>query len=234
MKTKEFYELFSKAVLENFYPKIFCNLQKREKPDFANEYIGLEITLALEAYEGELKSLFENYKNKPYKQLPSKLLKKFGFQGMSNINDILYSQTSRKNGKLLYFYSKEKKDYILLGYISPLQSNGITVDVIMERINDKLEKLNSNYEIKNNNYLAILIQEQINYYGMENIFLSEIIDEILKKIKAQDISNKYEYVFDKIYLIFLDKIITINTYSLEAEPSEIPLDVYKDIYDSCK
>ena len=231
---KFFYESFSKAVLEYFYPEKFSDLQKEEKPDFINDYVGLEIMLALKSHEGELKSFFEKYNNKPYKDLPSRLLKKLGFKTITNYDDIIYIQRSKKNGKLLYFYSKEKEDYILLGHISPLQSNNIAADNIMSSINKKLKKLNSIYKIKKENYLAILVQEQINYCGVEDVCSSEIIRGILKEIKTQDISNKYKYVFDKIYLIFFDKIIIIDTISFEAQTSNIPIEVYRNIYDSCR
>lgn len=231
---KFFYESFSKAVLEYFYPEKFSDLQKEEKPDFINDYVGLEITLALKSHEGELKSFFEKYNNKPYKDLPSRLLRKLGFKTITNYDDIIYIQRSKKNGKLLYFYSKEKEDYILLGHISPLQSNNIAADNIMSSINKKLKKLNSIYKIKKENYLAILVEEQIKYFGIGDACSSEIINEIFEKIKAQDISNEYEYMFDKIYLIFFDKIIIIDTASFEVETREIPVEVYRNIYDRCK
>ena len=55
---------------------------------------------------------------------------------------------------------------------------------IINAVKRKLEKLNNNYDLLEENNLAIIVQEQLDYVGLGNIIIDEVVESIIDKIKS--------------------------------------------------
>lgn len=82
---------------------------------------------------------------------------------------------------------------------------------IKHAIEEKLNKLNNNYKQLEENDLAILVQEQLNYEAADNIIIDNIVKKLLNDIKSVCSNTAYSIGFDTIYVVFYDNIFAIDT-----------------------
>lgn len=186
-KDKDYFEYLIKNILQKL-KLIDDDFIKSEEPDFINDNIGLEITRADETLA------FNGFINKYDKNNIKDILKfneKFKECGgrVININDPIVKILKLKDT------CHYNDNYI---YIIPCYSNNF--DFINKHIKRKLYKLNKNY----NNKLKVY------YLGIYTpIYANEImIEDEFKIIKS--ISKQYNKKFEKIFIIFLDKICVFN------------------------
>lgn len=183
---KLFFEYLVKNVLQHFNI-IGKDLRKYERPDFINSNMGLEITRADKTLE------FQGFILSCQKNI------------VGNIRTF-NKNFEKRGGKVL-----KKTDSLvkLLGlkdtyhfndnyvYINPVYSDNF--DFVNKSIECKLYKLNSGYDIIKRVYLGIFT----------TIYVCEdsIKDELAKILEIQ---AKYDRNFEKIIIIFLDKIIEFD------------------------
>ena len=137
-----------------------------------------------------------------------------GFQGAPiKENIILYYQKNSTGIKIYYLFDKRNNSLKLIGYFSKFSDFSFCIENICKSINNKLEKLNDGYEIQNENDLSIIIDEQLKYIFAETIIIDDLLNKIILNVKNLYINSSYTYYFDYIYLVFLDKVIEINTSS---------------------
>lgn len=214
---KDYYENFAKLVLEYYFPDRFVNMQKGEKPDWYNESIGLEVTRALSSQEGKFDAFIKDNLNHPYSDYDKKL-KKMGFlMGPTLDRDgIFYEQRSKRFGRLLYLKRKSDEKLVL---VASLGGFGLLTDCVLpvrEAIETKLKKLNSHYEYKKTNDLAILVQEQLNTMALQDELVADVKQKMLETIK-EVYASKFDKKFNNIYVIFYDNVFRIDTNTFEFE-----------------
>lgn len=184
---KKYYEYLIKNILQQ-YNLVDSNLMKNEKPDFRNLSIGLEVTRADQtlAFDGFIskysKENIGNIKkfNKNFEKLGGRVLNK-----SDPIVKILDLHDT--------FHYHEDYLYIIPGYPE-------TFDFVNKKIKDKLIRLNSIYDDDIEHY----------YLGIfTTIFVLEdsIKEELYKIIELQ---SQYNKKFEKIIVLFIDKICEYN------------------------
>lgn len=218
---KDYYENFAKLVLEYYFPDKFVNMQKGEKPDWGNENIGLEITRALSTQEGEFDAFIKDNLNRPYCDMV-KRLKKMGFLTEPTLdkNKIFYEQRSKKYGRLLYLKRKSDEK---LALVASLGGFGLLTDCVLpikDAIESKLKKLNSHYDYKEINDLAILVQEQLNTMALQDEIVAEVVQEMLLAVRELYALN-FDKRFNNIYVIFYDNIFCVETHTFECKRIKI-------------
>lgn len=191
---KLFFEYLVKNILQ-YFNIIDKDLRKHEKPDFINDNIGLEITRADESIK--FQGFILKYQKKGISNIRkfNRNFERYGGKVLNNTNPIV---------KLLGLkdYYNFSKDYT---YINPVYHDNF--DVVNKSIECKLYKLNSGYDIIKHVYLGIFT----------TIYVCEdsIKDELVKILEIQ---AKYDKNFEKIIIVFLDKIIEFdfvkNTYKI--------------------
>lgn len=184
---KEYFEYLIKNMLQQ-YNLVDKDLTKNEKPDFRNLSLGLEITRADQAlaFDGFISKYgnekIENIKkfNKNFEKLGGKVLNK-----SDPIVKILNLHDT--------FHYHEDYLYIIPGYPE-------SFDFVNQRIKEKLIRLNSIYDNNIEHY----------YLGIFTtifVFENSIKDELYEIIKLQ---SQYNKKFEKIIIIFIDKICEYN------------------------
>ncbi len=213
---KSFFEYLIKNILQ-YYNLVEDNLKKSEKPDFKNDTIGLEVTRAdpTLAFDGFIskynKEKIGNIKkfNKNFEKLGGKVLKK-----------------SDPIVKLLDLHDTfhYHDDYL---YIIP--SYPETFDFVNQIIDEKLIRLNTIYDHNIEHY----------YLGLFTpiyVFENKIIEELYR---IEEIQSNYIKKFEKIIIIFIDKIcefnLLSNTYIITENSknilNNISFETYKNLYD---
>lgn len=198
---KLFFEYLIKNTLQR-YNLIDTDLQKSERPDFRNDNIGLEVTRADQTLE--FKGFTSKYNkgnigniikfNKNFEKCGGKVLKK-----TDPIVKILNLHDT--------FHYHEDYIYIIPGYSENFK-------FVNKKIEDKLKRLNSIYDedIKHY-YLGIFTP----IYVLEDSIKKEL-DEII------NIQEKYNKKFEKIIIVFIDKICEFNllnnTYNIIENTNE--------------
>lgn len=198
---KDFFEYLIKNILL-YYNIIDGNFIKSECPDFISKDIGLEITRADETlkFDGFIKK-FSKEKigniekfNKRFEEKGGKVFKK---------TDVIVKLLNLVDT----FYYHE--DYV---YIIPSYKNDFTF--INEKISNKIDKLNTIYDANIKTYYLGVFTT---VYATEEMIQEElaILNEMNKNKSKQ---------FDKIIIIFLDKIcifnLTCNKYKIIDDVNE--------------
>lgn len=208
--TKDYYENFVKNTLEFYFPKKFYNLQKSECPDWTGEHVGIEVTRALSTNEGSIDAFIKKYHGKKYSELPKRRLENLGFKGepiKSNI-EIFYDQRSKENGTLTYLKLKNN-DLILFRHAGGFGLVTDCVGPIIKAVKEKITKLNSHYSINDENDLAVLVQEQLNYLVLQDEIINEVLDKLIENLKKLSKECTFK-TFNYLYVIFYDNIFVIN------------------------
>lgn len=198
---KDFFEYLIKNILLH-YNIIDGDFIKSECPDFINNDIGLEITRADETlkFDGFIKKYpkvktgnIEKF-NKHFEENGGRVFKK---------TDVLVKLLNLVDT----FYYHE--DYV---YVIPSYKNDFTF--INEKISNKIDKLNSIYDVNIKTYYLGVFTT---VYATEEMIQEElaILNEMNKNKSKQ---------FDKIIIIFLDKIcifnLTCNKYKIIDDVNE--------------
>ena len=190
--------------------KGFSNFQKGESPDYFNDSVGIEITKAISTVEGEIDAFWRKYHDKRLQEIPQKQLQKMGFVAPPvSENIIFYRQSSKNNGTLLYYRPKNTENLLLFARIGSLKT--ISAEDVKNAVDKKLKKLNSNYCVKPENDLALLVPEQLNYICVERDIVKETLEAAIEQIRNIYNKKEYAYYFNYLYLIFLDNLFVINT-----------------------
>ena len=124
-------------------------------------------------------------------------------------NNIFYRQSSKNNGTLLYYRPKNTENLLLFARIGSLKT--ISAEDVKNAVDKKLKKLNSNYCVKPENDLALLVPEQLNYICVERDIVKETLEAAIEQIRNIYNKKEYAYYFNYLYLIFLDNLFVINT-----------------------
>lgn len=198
---KDFFEYLIKNILL-YYNIIDGDLIKSECPDFISKDIGLEITRADETlkFDGFIKKYpkekignIEKF-NKQFEEKGGKVFKK---------TDVIVKLLNLVDT----FYYHE--DYV---YIIPSYKNDFTF--INEKISNKIDKLNTIYDVNIKTYYLGVFTT---VYATEEMIQEELV--VLNEMNK----NKSKQ-FDKIIIIFLDKIcifdLTCNKYKIIDEVNE--------------
>lgn len=198
---KDFFEYLIKNILLH-YNIIDGDFIKSECPDFINNDIGLEITRAdatlnfdgfIKKYPKEKTGNIEKF-NKHFEENGGRVFKK---------TDVIVKLLNLVDT----FYYHE--DYV---YIIPSYKNDFTF--INEKISNKIDKLNTIYDVNIKTYYLGVFTT---VYATEEMIQEElaILNEMNKNKSKQ---------FDKIIIIFLDKIcifnLTCNKYKIIDDVNE--------------
>lgn len=213
-KDTKYYESFCKKILEIKYNK-FINLEIKDRPDIVGNNIGIEVTRAIKMDDAHILSFFNKYKDLFYEDLPIKELQSMGFNTAPKVNEsnqVFYSQRNNKLGELVYILDKKTNKFKLSAYLSKSEPDFVSLLIksIITSIEMKLIKLNKNYDYFEENDLAIILDEQINYFFSKDI-IACLFEKLIMKIKEIYQLSKYKFYFHYIYVIFLDEIIEIST-----------------------
>ena len=198
---KEHFEYLIKNMLQ-YYNLIDNDLYKKEKPDFRNYDSGLEITRADQTLE------FEGFISK-YNKNNIGNIKKFN-KNFVKLGGIVLKKTDPVV-KILNlhdtFHYHDDYIYIIPGYSEKF-------DFVNKKIEDKLIKLNTTYDVDIKHY----------YLGIfTTIYTREdnIKEELSKIIELQ---SSYDKKFEKIIIIFIDKMCEFNllnnTYNIVENTNE--------------
>ena len=228
MWTSKEYEEYGISALRYFYPE-FLNMKKDESPDYFDntkkDTKGVEITRAITKNDGEIDAFLRKNKDKKYKDLSKKQLKKYGFNSppIPAINsNYIYMQRSSKNGVLYYYKNGDiADDYILLGYIHPIITHQFTIDNVLKAINDKLIRLNKNYKELSRIDVCIIVQEQLNYSACQDEIISDLMNNLIVSIKTEYKLWSNQKTFDNIFLLFLDNLFRIDSKTWIVERNTI-------------
>ncbi|MBR6949602.1 MAG: hypothetical protein IKH54_05385 [Bacilli bacterium] len=200
---KEYFEYLIKNMLQQ-YNLVDKDLTKNEKPDFRNLSVGLEITRADQtlAFDGFI-SKYGNEKIENIKKF-NKNFEKLGGKVLNKSDPIV---------KILNLHDTfhYHEDYL---YIIPCYPESF--DFVNQRIKEKLIRLNSIYDNNIEHY----------YLGIFTtifVFENSIKDELYEIIKLQ---SQYSKKFEKIIIIFIDKICE---YNLLKNTYQIIEDTQKDL-----
>lgn len=210
--TKQYYENFALNVLKKYFPEKFSEFIKSECPDWVCGNVGLEITRAVTTQDGELDAFIKDCEGKEFSEIKKERLRKLGFSTELNKSNCehLYETRSSKNGLLTFLHSKDDR-YIFFSYISRMELIDECSNDIKHAIEEKLKKLNNNYKQLEENDLAILVQEQLNYEVADNIIIDNIVEKLLDDIKSAYSNTAYSIGFDTIYVVFYDNILAVDT-----------------------
>lgn len=222
MWSKEDFEKNGIYILGEHYNK-YKGLYKGESPDYYNDLIGIEITRAISTESGEMDAFWRNNHDQSFSSLSSKQLKKLGFKDCPlavDSSETIFMQKSECNGTLYYFKASDASDMVLAGYIGVVKTDESSSDVIQSSVSSKLKKLNDHYRIKDENSLLILIHEQTDFLYCKDEIISIMMDEIIISIK-KEYNNDYCRYFDKIFLVFIDVLLAIDTNSWEYKETKI-------------
>ncbi len=205
---KTFYELLAKNYICATFEPDFQNLQKSECPDFKSDSIGLEIVTAATDAQNILNSLFRKFSNKKIQDIPDGLLNAAGFDRAKIYQDIdgkpVYFIQSEQNGTLL-FLKRPNNDMILAGHIGFVPSDELSSQMIVQKINDKIEKLNNNYELRCSNVVGVYIEQAIIPEGIEyQEEMAEMMREQIKKELIGNLNVSREKMFNALYVCFPD------------------------------
>ena len=136
---RDYWECYAKIVLEELFPKKFCNLLLADKPDLQDSkgYVGIEVTRAENPKQAEVESLYStlHYKNEKKKAQAIERIEKLGAKvhdgfmmgikgtdGFERINNVIITkcETIAKGGyepfdeyHLFMFSSTYAVDYML-------------------------------------------------------------------------------------------------------------------------
>ena len=143
-------------------------------------------------------------------------------------NNIFYRQTSKNNGALLYYKPKNTDDLLLFARIGSLKK--ISAEDIKNAVDKKLKKLNSNYCVKPENDLALLVTEQLNYIWEQEYIVNETLETAIEQVQNIYKKKEYEHYFNYLYLIFLDNLFVIDTKEWKFERKIISQTNLEEIY----
>ena len=210
--TKQYYENFALNTLKKYHPEKFSEFEKGESPDWICGSVGLEITRAVTTQDGELDAFIKDCEGKEFSEIRKERLKKLGFATeLTKSNcEHLYETRSPKKGLLTFLHAKDGR-YLFLFYASRMELVDECTNDIKHAIEEKLKKLNSNYKQFEENDLAVIVQEQLNYEIADNLIIDEIVKKLLDDIKSVCGNTTYSIVFDMIYVIFYDNLFAVNT-----------------------
>lgn len=210
--TKKYYENLALNVLKKYYPEKFSEFEKSECPDWICGNVGLEITRAISTPDGELDAFIKDCQEKEFTEIRKERLKKLGFatELVKSNTEHLYELRSAKNGVIFFSHAKDGR-FLFLLYISRMELVDDCINGIKHAIEEKLKKLNNNYKQLEENDLAIIVQEQLNYNVAENVIIDDIVTKMLNDIKLIYGNPANTIFFDIIYIVFCDNIFVIDT-----------------------
>ena len=228
--TKQYYENFALNALKKYYPEKFSECVKSECPDWVCNNVGLGITRAITKKAGKLDAFIKEYIDKEFSEIKKEHLQKLGFADKltkSNF-EYLYETRSPKNGILTFLHAKDGR-YILAYHTSHTEVIDDCINNIKHAVEEKLQKLNNNYKRLEENDLAIIVQEQLSYNGIENVIIDDISKKILDNLKNIYNNTTYSIIFDTIYIIFYDNIFAVNTKNFCYEHKKISSDAFHSL-----
>ena len=207
---KTFYEYLTKNYIELTFEPNYCELVKSESPDFKTDFLGLEIVTATSEAQNTLFSLLRKYMNKDLDEIPDGLLNALGFDKKRMYQDEsgvpLFFVTSQENGKL-FFLRKSNGDMLLAGQIGFIPSDEFNSRMIVNKINEKINKLNSNYILLSSNMLGVYIDYAI--ISQETAYQKEMasyMKDYIEKELLRNLNNSRTHMFDLIYICFPDVV----------------------------
>lgn len=229
--TKEQYEKYAYLLIRELvedYPE----MAKGESPDYYSEKIGLEIRRAITSNEGDIDALIHNYFGKPFSSIPSRRLIRLGFDSnpIPQSNGVIYMQRSSSSGSLMYVKDLSSNDLILVLAFSKIGSSDDYATAIKNAVEDKLVSLNNNYVIKEKNELLLIVEKQIDYKIDNHEIALDITEKCLDIIKnVYGNENELTYLFDTVYVLFLDVLFIVNTKTWESSIKYISDELLKVI-----
>ena len=93
-----------------------------------------------------------------------------------------------------------------------------------------MKKLNSNYCVKSENDLALLVPEQLNYIWEQEYIVNETLETAIDQVRDIYKKKEYEHYFNYLYLIFLDNLFVIDTKEWKFERKIISQTNLEEIY----
>ncbi len=146
--TKNFTEELGRLKIEKYWDSYVPGFERHERPDWVNlqASIGIEVTRAMHAQEGEVINLLSRYAGKPEDQLPSALQNKFDGQLHYSDNEKLYAASTTKG----------------------LCDSSFFLNKLISTINEKTEKLQT-YKNLNTNVLYVFYSYIFRKQDIENL-----------------------------------------------------------------
>lgn len=93
-----------------------------------------------------------------------------------------------------------------------------------------MKKLNSNYCVKSENDLVLLVPEQLNYIWEQEYIVNETLETAIDQVRDIYKKKEYEHYFNYLYLIFLDNLFVIDTKEWKFERKIISQTNLEEIY----
>ena len=225
----KFYECFALQVLEHYYPAKFVRLEKSESPDFINSSVGLEVTRAIETSMREIDGLFCEYMNRSFSEIPPKQLIKLGFTEEpkpTNEKNILFVQRSITGESLLCSLEEGTNNFSLTGYTPQLVKTNSVYFSIIEAIIKKTKKLNKNYQLRSENDLVVVINQQLNAGGCGDVIIENFLSEFKLIYKDEMKKHSFNKNYDYIYMLFMDNLFVFNSKTFHIEHISVPKEIY--------
>lgn len=220
---KTFYEYLTKNYIETTFEPNFCELVKNESPDFKSDSVGLEIVTAASETQNALYTLLRKYMNKSLYEIPEGLLNALGFDKNKMYQDEsgvhVFFIASEENGKL-FLLQKPNGDMLLAGQIGFIPSDESNSRMIVNRVNEKMDKLNNNYMLFSNNVIGVYIDYAIIPEVIEcQEEMARSMQDCIKKELLKNLNISRKQMFDIIYICFPDivykYVANSNTFSFK-------------------
>ena len=214
---KTFYELLTKNYIELTFEPTFDKLIKNESPDFKSDSVGLEIVTAASDTQNTLNSLLRKYMNKKIEDIPEGFLNTLGFYKNRMYQDAsgvpVFYISSEQNG-IIALLQRPNGDLLLAGQIGFIPSDEFNSYMIVSKVNEKIRKLNANYELLPNNIVGVYIDYAIIPEGVDyQEEMARIMQGYIEKELLNNLNVSEKYMFDIIYICFPDVVYKYNVSS---------------------
>ncbi len=214
---KTFYELLAKNYIQLTFDPSFNSLIKNESPDFKSDSVGLEIVTAASDTQNTLNSLLRKYMNKNLEDIPEGFLNILGFYKDRVYQDAsgvpVFYISSVQNG-IIVLLQRSNGDLVLAGQIGFVPSDEFNSHMIVSKINEKIRKLNDNYELLPNNIVGVYIDYAIISEGVDyQEEMAQMMQGYIEKELFHNLNVSEKYMFDIIYICFPDVVYKYNVSS---------------------
>lgn len=214
---KTFYEFLTKNYIELTFEPHFDVLIKNEGPDFKSDSIGLEIVTAASETQNTLNSLLRKYMNKKLDEIPEGFLNTLGFYKSKLYRDesgVPVFYISSEQSGIIAFLQRPNGDLLLAGQIGFIPSDEFNSHMIVRKINEKIDKLNNNYELFSSNIVGAYIDYAIIPEGID--YQKEMACRMQNYIEYELLNNlntSKKYMFGLVYICFPDVVYKYNVCS---------------------
>ena len=182
--------------------------------------------------------MIQKYLGKPFSIIPKNLLLKLGFnkEPVALNDSFLFCQRSEDSGTLYYFIDKSTNELRLVFVFGKLSHTTELDDTLAKSLQEKLNKLNSNYRVMKKNTVLLIKEKQLNYL-IPQVDLDAVISSefnrcvnTIKKVYAENQMSKYH--FDTVFILYLDNLFVIDTDTWKQEIIKISQDQLKNAIDN--